>query len=369
MSYQNVLVTGEELFLKRHKYLFTQLSNSFKRIDYLPIGYLYEPKNYRRFRRLLYCLNHGVSLSNSDGFFKNSQAFIKRSQKLEKEIQNLDYKPDLVFHLFSLCCPFWNNYEIPYTMYLDYTMALAQRNYPPFAPFQTDKEFKSWLECENKSYEQAQHIFTMSNLVKNSLVTDYNISTDKVTVIGASGNFAEPYMGEKAIGSQQILFNGSDFDRKGGDVVLDAFKMVKKVFPKAKLVVIGKKLTQTIDGVENPGDIRSEYTLQNLFLQSDLVVAPARCEPFGVFLVEAMNYGVPCIVSSNDANGITDFLADGVDSIIINQPNPEDLAHHIINLFKNCNVLKSISKAAQNKVRSQLNWNKISDQVLQVLLA
>lgn len=369
MSYKNILVTGEELFLKRHKHLFTQLSNYFKRIDYLPIGYLYEPKNYRRFRRLMYCLNHGVSLNNSDGFFKNYQAFIKRSQKLEKQIKKLDYKPDLVFHLFSLCCPFWDSYEIPYTMYLDYTMALAQRNYPPFAPFQTDKEFKSWLECENKAYEQSQHIFTMSNLVKNSLISDYSISADKVTVIGASGNFSEPYMGEKNIGSQQILFNGSDFERKGGDLVLSAFNMVKKVFPKAKLVVIGKKLIQAIDGVENPGDISSEDTLTNLFLQSDLVVAPARCEPFGVFLVEAMNYGVPCIISSNDANGITDFLANGVDSIIINQPKPEDLAHHMIKLLQNRDVLKSISKAAQNKVRNQLNWERISYKVSQVLLA
>ncbi len=362
---KKILVTGEKLFLNRHKYLFTELSKYGGEWNYLTIPQLYEPRIYRRFMRLLYCLTHGVSLSNSDGFFKNSKAFIKRSERIEQHIKQLEYTPNLVFHLFSMCCPFWSNFEIPYMMYLDYTMNLAHKNYPSFAPFSNSQELQSWLKCERKAYDNCKHLFTMSHLVKNSLVKDYGIDSDKITVIGASGNFEFPYKSdkEKIFGSQQILFNGSDFQRKGGDLVLEAFKQVKQALPKAKLVVIGQNINTFIEGVENPGEVVSPDDLKNIFLKTDLVVAPARCEPFGVFLIEAMNFGVPCIVSANEANGITDFLEHEVDSIIIHQPNPQMLAVQIINLLCNTNRLKSMSKAAQIKVKNNLNWKDIAAKV------
>jgi hypothetical protein len=60
------------------------------------------------------------------------------------------------------------------------------------------------------------------------------------------------------------LFNGSDFDRKGGDLVLAAFQKVQQVLPKAKLIVIGKRLSIQPDGIINPGKISSS-AMRDLF--------------------------------------------------------------------------------------------------------
>lgn len=373
MNIKKVAVTGDAMFIRRHQYLFTALSPYFEELQCIPRNGSDESKVsylWRRFRELIYCVTNGISLSNSPGLYKNPQAFIARSNEIKLKINQMRYNPDFVFHLFGTYCPFWEPSEIPYAMYLDYTMALCHKYYKPWAPFPSHEDLCAWIKYEQKAYEQAKYIFTMSNLVKSSLIEDYGICPDKITVVGASGNFLEPYTGEKHLGSQKILFNGSEFERKGGDLVLAAFAKVKKILPTAKLVVIGKKINalKGIDGVENPGVIFSSSDLENIFLDSDIVVAPANCEPFGVFLVEAMNYGVPCIVTANNANGINEFLEHEVDSIIFHQSTPDVLAHHIINVLKDSSLLMSMSKAARDKVRTNLNWNHIASKISQVLL-
>ena len=171
----------------------------------------------------------------------------------------------------------------------------------------------------------------------------------------------EPYQGEKEFGSKQILFNGSDFKRKGGDLVLTAFKKVKQEIPEAKLIIVGDNLSIKQDGVYNPGYISSSSAMKNLFIESDLVVAPALCEPLGIFLIEAMNYGVPCIVSEN--GGMSEIVDREVSGIVISQPTPELLASQIVELLSDTNLLKEMSENVRYKVKNLFNWNHIASEM------
>ena len=257
-----------------------------------------------------------------------------------------------------MCCPFWNKSTIPYGMYLDYTMALADRNYRPWAPFKTRKELELWLDCERKAYRDAKYLFTMSNVVKSSLIQDYDIEAEKITVVGSSGNCQESDRDRKTFGSKQILFNGSDFQRKGGELVLETFQKVRKILPDAKLVIIGKKLGINEEGVEDKGIITSPSVLRNLFLNSDLVLAPGICDPFPTFLLEAMNYGVPCVVSAND--GMPEIVTHSKDGFVISQRNSHLFADTIVNLLCNNQTLEYMSANAKSKIKTRFNWDTIA---------
>lgn len=368
MEINNMVVTGEPFFLDRHQFLFTEMATHVQRLEFIPReNEWYEADLPKRLIKAFYTLRTGSRDKANSLFQKNEQAFILKSRRTEQKIRQLEYTPDFVFHVFSTYSPFWNPSDIPYAMYLDYTMGLAEKGWLPWASFVSRQERDAWFNRERQAYERAHHIFTMSQVVKDSLVQDYGINAGKVTSVGASGNFREPYQGQKTFGTQRILFNGSDFERKGGDIVFAAFALVRKVLPNAKLVVIGKKIETPIAGIENPGAIASFSDLEKLFLESDLVVAPARCEPFGVFLVEAMNYGVPCIVSKNDWNGIPEFLDHELDSMVINELDPELLADYIVNLLRNSSQLKLMSQAARLKVQNQLNWSNIAKTIAKTL--
>jgi glycogen synthase len=368
MKIENLLVTEEPVFIDRRKFLFAELAKRLKNVDFLPRKMeWYEKDIFKQSIKAFYTMRMLSRCKANSLFEKNADAFILKSKRAEQQISQLDRTPDYVFHLFGTYSPFWNRSDIPYAVYLDYTMALAEKAWIPWATFSSRRERDAWLKCETHLYQGAHHLFVMSDIVKNSLIKEYGIDAQKITTVGLGSIFKEPYEGIKSFGTQRILFNGSDFERKGGDIVLKAFEIVKKSLPNASLTVIGKKLKTSVAGVENPGSISSNAALEQLFLNADLVIAPAHCEPMGIFIVDAMSCGVPCIVSANDWNGMPEFLEHGVDGIKINQLLPELLAEHIVRLLGNASSLESMSLAARSKVKTQLNWNAIADKIVQTL--
>ncbi|OYD90247.1 hypothetical protein CDG76_31465 [Nostoc sp. 'Peltigera membranacea cyanobiont' 210A] len=352
MNIQKIVVTGDELFLRRYRPLFETLSLQCEQLEYLPGD---EPLIFSLLNKVARLLNK-----------LNNQTFITKSKRLEHRIYQLEYKADLVLHIFSMYCPFWERFDIPYGMYLDYTMSLAHRNWKPWAPFANSQEFQAWKNCERLAYERAYHLFAMSDVVKSSLIVDYGIQPEKITVVGSFANRHTVYEGEKPFGTKQILFNGADFERKGGEIVLAAFKYVKNVIPESRLVIIGKKLAVQQDGVDNPGRIGSLEEMRQLFLQTDLVVAPGLCDPFPSFIIEAMNYGVPCIVSSND--GMPEIVDNGITGLVVEPLTPELLAEKIIDLLNDVPTLTAMSQQSRQNVKAQLNCAKVGESILQVLL-
>lgn len=367
LQIKKILVTGESPYLERHNFLFQALSSHVEKVETLERQpEWYEERIARLVLKYLYTLRV-FSRSKADTLFqKNSREFIAKSLRFEHRIQQLNTSPDFVLHIFNTFSPFWNINSIPYAVYLDYTMALSKQSQLPWAYFIDQKEQNQWMACERQLFQRAKYLFTQSQLVKNSLISSYEIEPEKIIVVGASGNFLDPYKGEKNFGTQRLLFNGSDFQRKGGDLVLAAFQQVKRVLPNAKLTVIGRKLLTQPEGVENPGHV-SPSELKNLFLNTDLVLAPAQCDPFPRFVMEAMNYGVPCVVSNRD--GMPEIVDHEINGVVMDELTPDQLADTLIELLSDPNRLAEMSQAAQHKIRTQLNWNVVAHKMMQTFVS
>ncbi|MEO0838848.1 MAG: glycosyltransferase family 4 protein [Cyanobacteria bacterium J06643_5] len=361
MNIEKLLVTGDRFMINRHQLLFQEMSPHIGDIQYLNVDKFSEAKLLKKIGKLVKKRFSFLPVKSASSLRKNADSFIKTSRSLEKRIRSLKYKPDLIFHLYGMYNPLWDNFDIPYVTYLDYTMALAKRNWSAWAPFGIEQDFYSWIECERRAYQNTSHLFTKSSLVKHSLIEDYGVSPHKITVAGTSGKFLEPYQGKKKFGSKQILFNGSDFERKGGDLVLAAFQKVKQEIPQAKLVIVGNNLSINQDGVQVQGFVSSSSAMENLFVETDIVVAPAICEPVGLFSIEAMNFGVPCIVSDN--GGISEIIDSESDGIVISQPTSELLANQMIRLLSDINLLEQMSKNARHKIENLFNWTHIANKM------
>jgi glycogen synthase len=359
MKFEKIMVSGERQFVNRHQALFDVISSQSNQLDYV-----YDEE----FSKIIFVENLAKVFRKSIRTFfpakfsewqNSDRGFIARSKRTESKIRKLDCKPDLVLHIFGMYSPFWDNSDIPYAMYLDYTAALAHRKSP------LTEKFFSWKDCEKTSYDRAYHLFVMSHLVKYSLIDDYGILPEKITVVGSFASGHKVYEGEKKFGTQQILFNGADFERKGGDLVIAAFKHIKKALPAAKLVIIGKKITAIEEGVDNPGKIKSLSEMRKLFLDTDLVIAPGRCDPFPTFAIEAMNYGVPCLVSNND--GMPEIVDRDINGAVVDDLTPEAIAEKAIDLLNNIPVLTSMSHQARHKVKHHFNCDIIARKIIQTL--
>lgn len=300
-------------------------------------------------------------------YHKNKHAFEQKSKRTEEMITRLRVKPDMIFHVHSTYMPIWFKQQPPYVMYLDYTMALAETNWPPWAPFRNNKEREEWMVREQHAYLRALHIFAMSTVVRTSLISDYGVSPENISVIGASGNFQYPYDGQRTFGSHRLLFISSNFKRKGGDIVIEAFRRVRSVVPDANLLILGESVQAQvmIDGVTYGGYITSDAEMRGLYLGSDLLLLPSRCDPFPRVVIEAMNYGVPCLVS--DADGLSEIVDDQINGVVLSDIGPTVLAAWIVELLSDRTKLAEMSLQARCKVREHLNWAVVTRRIFEVL--
>ena len=129
MNIKKLVVTSDAFFLPRYKFLFETMSQYLESLECLPSGELYESQIQKTLMNIRYGITYLVSRTRASKLRKNPQTFIARSRQTERKIRQLEYKPDFVFHFYSMYCPFWDKFDIPYALYLDYTMALSQRTW------------------------------------------------------------------------------------------------------------------------------------------------------------------------------------------------------------------------------------------------
>jgi glycogen synthase len=369
----HALVTGTSLFLRRHGHIFEAMAPYFARLDYLP------ERRVSRFHRALYrvgaTLRRRAPQSVSSALERfgamhpwDARVFIARSLELESQIASLSNAPDLILHIFGMFCPFWARPSIPYAMMLDYTEALAYRNWRDWAPFATEASLRERLLCERRAYHNAVHLFPFGNATRRSLIEDYGVDPAKITVIGSAGYFGAPDSGERTFGSKRILCycaSGAEFYRKGGDRALAAFRIVRQQIPEAKLAVVGECSEMEGPGVENYGYVSSPEKMRELFLTSDLVVAPARCDPFPTFLIEAMNFGLPCVTS--DVDGIPEIVAHDVTGLVLSDVSGPQLAAEVTRLLNDPRTLIAMSHSGKERAREKFSSSRVARTVAETI--
>jgi glycogen synthase len=355
-----IAVTGEGWFLDRYRGLTDELAKRASAVDVVRSGNLMTLWRYRVINRLTRGTPFaGLLRRHLQSLDRRVLGYDLRTSQTEAQIKHLPHGPDIVLHIFGSFAPGTTGMAFPYALYLDYTMALAMREWPLWADFSSYAEGEAWLERERDSYSRAMIIFTMGERTASSLVEDYGVSRASVQVVGSGGDFSQIYTGTKTFGSRQILFYGSEFERKGGDIVIDAFKLIRARIPDARLVIIGNTRDIQETGIESVGYINDRSEVERYFLSSDIVLAPSRCDPFPGFVIEAMNYGVPCVVTR--ASGISDVLTHETNALIVDGLRPETIASEAVRLLLDPLALARLSANSRQLVADELNWAAVGN--------
>jgi glycosyltransferase involved in cell wall biosynthesis len=152
------------------------------------------------------------------------------------------------------------------------------------------------------TFRRAAHIVTWSEWVARSIVGDYGIAADKVTVIPPGIDLegwpqARPGADPARV---RLLFVGGDFARKGGEALLQAFRTVRTRH--TELHVVTRDRVPDEPGLHvHHGLSPNDAKLMQLFGDSDIFVLPTLAEAFGIAAVEAMAAGLPVIASATGA--------------------------------------------------------------------
>jgi glycosyltransferase involved in cell wall biosynthesis len=177
-----------------------------------------------------------------------------------------------------------------------------------------------------------------------------------------------------------ILFVGPlsrSYRWKGVDVLLEAFDIVRRAVPEARLVLVGEgdrvaALSRTARWYDGHVELRgrlSEEDLAAAYRAASVVVLPSLtdAESFGMVLAEANACGRP-VVASN-IGGVPTFVKDGDNGLLARAGNAYDLAAQLMRLIKDPGLADAMGRRGRARVLRSHAWPDIAAATERVLLA
>lgn len=186
------------------------------------------------------------------------------------------------------------------------------------------KDIKRIETTEAAWLKKAQQVLFTSEWAARRATHDYALDSSRVRVVGIFGE-VDPPLRDTYAGSKQFVFISTNFESKGGRVVLSAFRKLKKLKPDASLVVVGDRPPDVLseNGVNFTGYLRKEnpreYARFREILSGALaLVHLTRADVSPHVIVEAGYFGCPAIASRRFA--IPELVDDGRSGILLDEP-------------------------------------------------
>jgi glycosyltransferase involved in cell wall biosynthesis len=265
--------------------------------------------------------------------------------------------------------------------------------------------------------ESVDWLFTVSDYITQKTMRDFSGIADSCQTTPC-GIDPEEFLREKdyTAGRQRkekrILFAGAVSPHKGPHVLLDAFKIVAKQYPNARLEFVGSlrsypmeetfdlsdrsaiqdvatfyakkpvtrvraklglapadagtyqsylksKLTPEIaDKVTFTGFIHRQAFVDRYYDADIFVFPPIWEEGFGIPPIEAMAAGVPVVGTLSGA--LPETVKDGETGFLVEKSDPRALAERILKLLRDDDLRESMGRAARRRVLATFTWERVA---------
>ena len=303
-------------------------------------------------------------------YYKNLYAFAKRSRNAVRIQNHLLGQVDLTLQLGVLFDARWGGTWVPGVIYTDYTARLsADSAYHLRSPLKGEKLAK-WLDYETNAYRRAVHIFTRTEFVRQNIIQNYGIPAEHVSAVGGGVNFDPfPALPNRDPGKPPVLlFIGSEFTRKGGDLLLRAFEIARRRVPDARLRLLTRDPIPagfSLENVEILPFIWDRARICQLYAEADIFVLPSRQETWGDVILEAAAYALPSIGVARE--GMGEVIRDGETGLLAPPENIDAMAATIVSLLENVDLRLRLGRAARIYAQSNFTWGKVVERMKPVI--
>ena len=226
------------------------------------------------------------------------------------------------------------------------------------------KALENRIKREEKLEEKAKGIFFMGQWVVDLMKDKYPNMKDKFIYAGGGLNneFVEYIKPNKEI-DNTILFVGIDFKRKGGELLLKTFKILKEQYNKeAKLIIAGSNEIKKEEGITVLGKVDRKI-LCEYFNNSTVFCMPSRFEAYGLVFIEALCFGLP-IVSYDDFE--MHYFVNKDNGYLINEYDEKKLAEALNEALNNKSLINNV-KNNSSKYINDYSWSNVSKRIYEII--
>ncbi len=249
---------------------------------------------------------------------------------------------------------------IPHFIYTDHTH-LENLKYP--LPEAAGPLSRSWAKLERSIYHNARMIFTMSANVARSVIDEYGCPAQKVECVYAGSNVSTELSGDidgSRYRAKHVLFVGVDWERKGGPVLLEAFRILRRSHPDARLTIVGCSPPVTEPGVHVAGRVPLRE-VPRFYRAASVFCLPTLNEPFGLVFLEAGAYGLPVVATPIGA--IPEIVLEGETGCLVPPQNPRELASRLASLIVDPERCERMGARAREWIGQRYSWERTGERI------
>ena len=273
--------------------------------------------------------------------------------------------------------------RVPYTLYNDWNFRLSiQDRHSGHSSVRTmsAREADRIDRLHAGIYEGAACIFTISERLRQSFIEDYGISPDRVVAVHAGPNmdlslFPDRPVEKPAGHSPTILFIGKEFERKGGDLLLEAFGRIRKHISDARLLIAGVPDLQVAQpGMESLGFLRKDNPDENArhlqaYRDADVFCLPSRHDPFPTVVREAMFFHLPCVTT--DIWAMPEMVVDGETGFMVPMDDVDALTDRLLRILGDPDLARKMGRTGRQRAEDKYTWSaavaKMSDRLQKIV--
>ena len=218
-----------------------------------------------------------------------------------------------------------------------------------------------------RAFVRAAALIAWSDWARNSLVNDYGIDPARIAVIppGVDLDLWRPRSDNLQPHKPRLLFVGANFERKGGDLLLSAFRTT--LAGRAELDIVTPDAAARADGI--PGvrvhrDLAiNSPALRSLFSASDIFVLPTLNDCTPLAALEAMASGLPIVAT--DVGAIREIVQDRVSGLLLRPADQRQLAEALRSLVDDAPRRQAMGHAGRDRAEklydAQRNYGRVFD--------
>jgi len=315
--------------------------------------------------QLYFFVEKNFSQKNTNFEFR----YIKILNKiLSERINKIDF--DLIF--------FGDLYFVPFLEVNKPLVRLSDVTFNVFKDYleiRNIEQIKLTEEIEKKGLEKYNAIIYCSDWIKKSTIQYYNIKSDKIYVVEFGANIPNPknYTIDIDMDICHLVFIGRNWEKKGGDKVLETYRKLQNDGFPCTLTIIGS-IPDIVPNDKNliiiPFLDKSKKTDMEKFCQilskSHFLILPTKFDAFGIVFCEASAYAVPSIAAN--VGGVSQAIREGKNGYLLSEDAPaEDYVTKIKSIFTNKENYFNLRKSSRNEFETRLNWDNWSNNVNKIL--
>ena len=226
---------------------------------------------------------------------------------------------------------------------------------------------------EKQGMDAADKIVTVSNLTRQVVIDKYGIDPMKIVTVY---NAVDPFQNEnlstivKGFHEKIVTFLGRITTQKGPEYFVDAANRVLQKIHSVRFVMAGSgdmmnKMIRRVaqlriaDKFHFTGFLKGDDVFKMLRM-SDVYVMPSLSEPFGISALEAMQAGVPIIISRQ--SGVAEILTNAFKLDFWDVDAMADAIYGLLNYHK----LSKVLVREEQKELCSINWEDSARSVEEV---